>query len=108
MYSTGSDEQPGLCANFRLTNEQVTQLLNRAKPITPKQMHDHYNYLPCYVRGTVMRSGEGAMSCDFTVRAGGTAELVCDDGQAYIYACDTCEALIDTADGGSKTNCIGC
>src|SRR5690606_16921292 len=94
VHSVGSDEPSSLCANFSLTNDQATQLLNRAKPITPQQLHDHYNYLPCYVKGTVIRSGEGTMSCDYTIRAGGTAELVCDDGQGYIYACDTCEVLL--------------
>lgn len=98
VHNMGSDESSSLCANFRLTNDQATQLLNRAKPISPQQFHDHYDYLPCYVKGTVIWSGEGTMSCDYTIRAGGTAELVCDNGQGYIYACDTCEALLtDTA-----------
>lgn len=94
VHSAGSDELTSLCVTFRLTDDQTQQFLNRAKPITAQQLHDHYNYLPCYVKGTVMWTDERAVSCDFTIRAGGTAELVCDDGEGYIFACETCDELL--------------
>lgn len=94
VKSIDSDEPTPLCSGFRLSDGQAQEFLERSNKITAQQMHDNYNYLPCYVKGTVVRVDESEHTCDFTIRAGGIAELSCENGQAYIYACDTCEALL--------------
>lgn len=90
----GSDRPDSLCENFRLTQAQAGQFLNRVRPINARQMHDHYNYLPCFVKGTVTRIGQSHEICDLIIRAGGTVELSCEGGQTYLYACDTCDELL--------------
>lgn len=87
----GGDEDMALCRDFQLTENQSVQFLNQSSAISAREIHDHYNYLPCYVKGTVINEGQ---ECDFTIRAGGTAELVCDGGESYILACDDCEGLL--------------
>lgn len=94
VRNVGSDRPSILCAGFGLTDDPSQQFLNRSKPITVQQMHDHYSYLPCYVKGKVAKGGQTRQVCDFTIRAGGTVELACEDGEDYIYACDTCEELL--------------
>lgn len=94
VTSIGSDQPTPLCVDFSLSDEQALQFLRSSEAITAQQMHDNYNYLPCYVRGRVVRAEGSKQSCDFTIRAGGTAELNCEDGQGYIYACETCEELL--------------
>lgn len=90
----GSDEHTPLCAEFRLTDNQAQQFLNRSRPINAQQMHDHYSYLPCYVKGRVNLKGDPQQICHFTIRAGGTVELDCDGSKGYVYACDTCDELL--------------
>lgn len=87
----GSDEDMALCRDFQLTEEQSVQFLNQSSVVTAREVHDHYNYLPCYVKGIVINDEQ---ECDFTIRAGGTAELMCDGGESYILACDDCEGRL--------------
>lgn len=94
VHSTGNERPFALCAGFRLTDEEAQRFLNRSKPINAQQMHDHYNYQPCFVKGRVAKVEQSRQFCDFIIRAGGTAELACEDGEAYIYACDTCDDLL--------------
>lgn len=91
VLELGSEEDSALCHDFRLTEDQSVQLLNQSKLITAKEMHDHYSYLPCYVKGSVTYNSR---ECEFTIRAGGTAELICDDDKSYILACDDCNDLL--------------
>lgn len=50
-------------------------------------MPDEFDYLPCFIKGTLVRQG---VFCDFVIRAGGTAEVLCDD-QQFFYGCSGCE-----------------
>lgn len=88
---SGSDKDMAFCRDFRLTKEEAAQLLNQSRVITTKEMHDHHEYLPCYVKGTVNYDGK---TCDFTIRAGGTTELVCQNGKNYVLVCDDCNDLL--------------
>lgn len=99
VFSAGS-ERGQLCGEFQLNSTEAEQFLNRSRVITAQEMSDHYNFLPCYVEGRVSMFGELGQECNFSIHAGGTAELNCEDGGRYIYVCDTCEHLLSGGEAG--------
>lgn len=94
-----SGEHSGLCGGFSLSDAQAEQFLNRTRVITAEEVRDHYNFLPCYVEGRVSMFGEIGQECEFSIHAGGSAQLRCENGGRYLYVCDTCEHLLS---GGEK------
>ena len=89
VTSAGVDEKNSFCKNFNLTDKQAALFFERSHKITTKTMHDKYDYLPCYVKGT---SSLKEMQCEWEVRAGGTAEVSCGKSN-YMLACNKCDAL---------------
>jgi len=65
-------------------------LLKHNRLITAKTMHDKYDYLPCYVKGTSRIKDK---KCNWEIRAGGTVEISCSDTN-YTLACDKCDDLL--------------
>jgi hypothetical protein len=90
IVEIGSDPDSEICEGFSLNTAQIVQFFSQAEIITFKQFHDQYDYLPCFVKGKLMQHQQ---ICDFTIRAGATAELNCNDGTQYLYACTTCDKL---------------
>ena len=90
VIEIGSDEENTLCENFKLTYEQAVLLLKHNRLITAKTMHDKYDYLPCYVKGTSRIKDK---KCNWEIRAGGTVEISCSDTN-YTLACDKCDDLL--------------
>lgn len=87
----GIDSAGFFCKGFSLSNTQVMEFFKRGREIEVKEFHDSYEYLSCYTKGTLSK---GAEECNFIIRAGGTAELICNDKQGYLYVCDTCDHLL--------------
>lgn len=94
VTTRGSDEPNSLCQNFKLTNHEALTFFTKATEITAKELHDQYDYLPCYVNGTIARKDapSNLHNCTFSVRGGGTAELACNK-EVKLYACKTCDDL---------------
>ena len=90
VIEIGSYEENTLCKNFKLTYEQAVLFLKHSRLITAKTMHDKYDYLPCYVKGTSRIKDK---KCNWEIRAGGTAEISCRDTN-YTLACDKCDDLL--------------
>lgn len=90
ILQVGMDQGGEFCKDFTLTNEQVGQYFKQAQRVTFKQLHDQYDYLPCFVKGTLQRQDH---ACEFSIRAGATAELTCSNDQQFFYACTTCNNL---------------
>jgi hypothetical protein len=90
VTAQGSDEPNGLCQNFKPTNEEVQAFFAKAKQVSAMEIHNQYDYLPCYVKGTILRNDQ---TCDFSIRAGGTAELACNGEEITFYGCKTCDNL---------------
>lgn len=90
IQQVGTDQNGEFCKDFTLTNEQVGQYFRQAQRVTFKQLHDQYDYLPCFVKGTLQRQDH---ACEFSIRAGATAELTCSNDQQFFYACTTCNNL---------------
>jgi len=91
VISRGQDGGGDFCSDFRITAAQAAWLFERATIVTAAQQHDRFNYLPCWVRGTVQGGGG---TWQWEVRAGGTARLVAPDGAVRLLGCDDCEDLL--------------
>ena len=75
-----------ICAGFTLTDSQAQSYFYRSIEISAKEMHDQYDYLPCYVRGKCEIYGK---ACEWEIRAGGTAS-VDTSSDHYLFGCKNC------------------
>jgi hypothetical protein len=89
--SRGADPGGGACGDFALTAAQARYFLARAVVVTDRQLHDGWDVLPCYVRGTA-RSSTGVWRWE--IRAGGTATLETPSGGTELRACGECDAVL--------------
>lgn len=72
-----------------LGHREAREFFRLARPVTSRELHDHYDIAPCYVAGPVRYGGR---PCTFEIRAGATATITCDQ-DGYNFACDSCGAL---------------
>ena len=77
---------PAFCSGFSLSPEQAQMFFDRAEEISPREMHDAYDYLPCYVRG---KASYGAQVCEWEVRVGGSGQITCGE-KSILMACRDC------------------
>jgi hypothetical protein len=61
-----------MCQGFDLSQAEATRFLQRALIVTRYELHDRYNFLPCFVRGTAEFDGKPA---SWEIRAGGTGTI---------------------------------
>ena len=94
--SRGADPGGGACGDFALTAAQARYFLARSVVVTDRQLHDGWDVLPCYVRGTA-RSSAGVWRWE--IRAGGTATLETPSGATELRACSDCQAVINRPSG---------
>jgi hypothetical protein len=86
----GADTGGGFCKDFAMTPAQVSAFFGRAQPVDAPTLHDKFDHLPCYIRGTAAWEGQLAA---WEIRAGGTGTLVVKGGTAQLYGCSTCDDL---------------
>jgi len=91
VSGTGADSPNEFCNKFSLTTDQALEFFNKSRDVKVKEFHDNYEYLPCYVEGSLTK---GNKKCKFTIRAGGTAELSCNDDIGHLLICDSCDHLL--------------
>ncbi len=84
----GSDGRDDFCSGFQLTETQVRAFFGGAQIITPRELHDEYDWLSCYVKG-IVRDAHGGF--EWEIRAGGTARLNWCDGRTVLLGCKDCE-----------------
>ncbi len=84
--SKTENNRKDFCSDFAVSPGSAREFFKKAKPISLKQLHDEYDYLPCYSYGT---ANVGNESCTWEIRAGNTAELKCGNTVHY-FACDDC------------------
>lgn len=89
--SRGADPGGGACGDFALTAAQARYFLARAVVVDERRLHDGWDVLPCYVRGTA-RSSAGPWRWE--IRAGGTATLETPSGATELRACSECDAVL--------------
>jgi len=94
VTTSGSDEVNSFCRKFNLSDKQALLYFEKSFVVTEKIMHDKYDYLSCFVNGT---SSLKNSSCEWEIRAGGTAEVICGKTN-YLLACDKCDDLLRDSD----------
>ena len=96
IETRGSDGPADACADFTLTAAQARYFLARSVVVTANQLHEGWDVLPCYVRGTA-RSASGVWRWE--IRAGGTATLETPAGDSELRACTGCEVVLGRPSG---------
>ena len=91
VLEKGADSSIAFCKDFSLTSKQAIDFFKRSREVEINEFHNNYEYLPCYVKGTLNKNNK---ECKFTIRAGGTAELTCNDKTGYLYVCDSCDHIL--------------
>jgi hypothetical protein len=91
VVSRGQDKGGEFCRDFDLTPAQAERFFSLATVRTAQQLHDDFDHLPCWVRGTG-QSRRGAYTWE--IRAGGTASIGLADGSVELLGCEKCEALL--------------
>ena len=87
-----SDKAWKLCKNFSLSRSQVISFFEHAEVMPFEKIHNEFEWLPCYVRGTLTEEG---MSFIWEISAGGTAVVEFNDQTSYL-GCKSCaEGFID-------------
>lgn len=86
----GADAGGEFCSDFNLDDAQARQFFEQAAVLDAGQLHDRFDTLPCYVRGTARLQGAAA---DWTIRAGGTAEVHTPSSD-LLLGCNTCDELL--------------
>ena len=87
------------CVGFALTAAQARYVLARSLVVTERQLHEGWDVLPCYVRGTA-RTAAGVWRWE--IRAGGTATLETPSGTTELRACSDCEAVLGGPGGKAR------
>lgn len=75
-----------------LSHNEAKEFFLRAKKVEYKVIHDHYNYAPCFIEGTLKYK---SMICEWEIRAGATGHIKCGEDTKY-FVCDTCGDLFKT------------
>ncbi len=70
-----------------LNNDEAKKFFVRSRRVEYKVIHDHYNFAPCYIEGTLTKGGK---ACDWQIRAGATGHIQCDNITEH-YVCDSCD-----------------
>ena len=79
------EQDSWMCKDFRLTASDVARFLNSAVIITPVELHDHFDFGPCVVRGTAVFRG---MPASWQMRIGGTGSVTFWDDFVFLIADD--------------------
>lgn len=87
IVAVGTDGVSGeFCAKFSLTEDEAQYFFDNATQVSERDMHDHYSFLPCFVKGDGYLNNK---KCEWEIRAGGTSNIMCED-QSVIMACEEC------------------
>lgn len=79
ILESGDDDgrDAAICHGFSMTEAEVRAFLTRAAVLKPPEEHDHFDYFPCFVRGTLLTE---AGVLDWRIQAGGLATMTLPDG----------------------------
>ena len=72
-----------------LSHHEAREYFLRARQVESGVIHDHYDYAPCYIEGTLKYRSN---VCEWEIRAGATGHIKCGRKTRY-FVCDTCEDL---------------
>jgi len=85
-----SDKKGAFCEDFRLTTEQVRTFFKKAKKITSFEVHNEFQWLPCYVYGSIIDNGQ---KYEWEIRLIGICKLVTPTGEIVWLGCKNCDEI---------------
>ena len=70
-------DDPSSCgpSDVPLDHREAREFFRLARPVTSRELHDHYELAPCYVTGPVRYRKR---QCTFEIRPGAVGTIVCD------------------------------
>ena len=87
IVESGFQSGGEFCKDFSMQEKEIEQFFIEAEVKTPREIHDDFEYLPCYIRGIALDDGQ---IVNWEIRAGGTAEINYPDGRRIERGCATC------------------
>ena len=85
---TGNDGRDSFCSGFNLTGGQAKAFLRNATIVSFQELHYKYDWLSCYVRGTLT---DGTGTHQWEIRAGGTGSMKYASGEVIYLVCPECD-----------------
>jgi hypothetical protein len=80
-----------LCQGFTMSEANLRKFLQRARSISPDELHDKFEGAPCFVKASLTNGKHGAV---LEVRASGLGSLELDGAAPIDIGCDTCDDLL--------------
>ena len=71
------------CAGFNVTNQSARNFFTRAKRISAAELHDLYDYGPCFVAGSLVVDSE---TWRWELGSGGTARVFPPEREPFLIA----------------------
>ncbi|AXQ30428.1 hypothetical protein D0B54_17870 [Solimonas sp. K1W22B-7] len=88
----GDDNAARMCRGFILSEKNLRAFLGKARPVSDKQLHDEFDWAPCYVRATL---SVGTHTALVEVSASGIASIRLDGGAPEKLGCASeCDSLL--------------
>lgn len=76
-------------SDIDLNHAKAREFFIKARVVTYKIIHDHYEIAPCYIEGPLKYKGK---SCSWRIRPGSTGSISCSD-ETWHFVCDECGYL---------------
>lgn len=76
-------------SDVELNHSQAREFFKKARQVTYKVIHDHYQIAPCYIEGPLKYKGR---PCSWKIRPGNTGSISCGN-ETWYFVCDECEYL---------------
>lgn len=87
ILEQGFESGGEFCKDFNLEAAKVKAFFEKAEVKTPREIHDEFEYLPCYVQGSALSDQQ---TVRWEIRAGGTAKIIYVDGRHIELGCLNC------------------
>lgn len=85
-----TDRRDAFCKEWRISEDQVKIFFERAKRMTQEELHQEYDWLPCYASGEIYdKSG----MYKWVIRLIGIGIIRMPNGETLQFGCKTCEEI---------------
>lgn len=86
----GTDDPQAFCKGFNLSAEQVAIFFGRADRVGWDEIHNNFDWLPCYVKGTLFDNGT---IYKWEIRAIGIGSVITPDDEVVWFGCQNCNNI---------------
>ena len=86
----GSDTHGAFCEDFKLSHEQVKLFFKKAKQKTYSQIHQEFDWLPCFAYGNII---DNFKKYKWEIRLIGIGIITTESGSTIWVGCKNCEEI---------------